>query len=358
MSKTDLGFEIDYLPVGKGSKGGDAIALRYGRLLANPVEQVLVVIDGGYSEDGDRLYDLITNRYGTKHVNLIISTHPDKDHASGLSTLIEKEDIDIGAVLMHRPWNNDNLDASVFKDGRKTDQSVANELREVFGYAYAIEQAMIAKYGNDERIREPEQGQEINEGVLRVLGPSDELYVKKILESGKTSDPAPETGLTTESTGGGSDETETETLENPKEWPDDPPTAAINDTSVVLLFEYAGKRILFTGDSGKEGLIDALDYARYNEINARDVSALDIPHHGSRKNLEPRFITYIKPERAFLSAPPDDSKHPSQRLINEFVRQKIKVFSTQGSSLHWGVHAPDRGWTSATPLEFKSTIDK
>ena len=64
-----MGFEIDVLGVGDASKGGDAIAFRYGDLLSTPIQQKVILVDGGYTKNGDELYELITKRYNTKIQN-------------------------------------------------------------------------------------------------------------------------------------------------------------------------------------------------------------------------------------------------------------------------------------------------
>jgi hypothetical protein len=61
-----MAYEIDFLPVGDGSKSGDAIALRYGNL-GDPSQQMVIVIDGGYTDDGETLVDLIRTRYNTSY---------------------------------------------------------------------------------------------------------------------------------------------------------------------------------------------------------------------------------------------------------------------------------------------------
>jgi hypothetical protein len=42
-------YEMDFLPVGLGERGGDAIALRFGEELT-PQQQKVVVLDGGSEE--------------------------------------------------------------------------------------------------------------------------------------------------------------------------------------------------------------------------------------------------------------------------------------------------------------------
>jgi hypothetical protein len=67
-------YEIDFLPVGDGARSGDAIALRYGNLEGARAEQTVIVIDGGFTDDGAALVELIKTHYGTEHVDIVLAT--------------------------------------------------------------------------------------------------------------------------------------------------------------------------------------------------------------------------------------------------------------------------------------------
>src|SRR5690554_6609825 len=110
-----MGYEIDFLPVGD-DKGGDAIAVRFGDLMGPRTSQFVVVIDGGYRETGSDLANHIRTFYGTDTVDLVISTHPDCDHVGGLHVLLEQ--MKVGALWMHQPWNHTDDIARMFRDGR------------------------------------------------------------------------------------------------------------------------------------------------------------------------------------------------------------------------------------------------
>jgi beta-lactamase superfamily II metal-dependent hydrolase len=99
-----MGIEIDFLPVGNGEKSGDAIALRFGNLFGKRSGQIVMVIDGGTLESGAALVEHIKSFYGTSTVDIVLSTHPDADHASGLSVVLEE--LVVGQVWMHRPWEH------------------------------------------------------------------------------------------------------------------------------------------------------------------------------------------------------------------------------------------------------------
>src|SRR6266496_3761017 len=97
-----MGYEIDFLPVGDGEKSGDAIALRYGSLHGRRDEQVVIVIDGGYADDGEALRAHLDQHFHTDVVDIVLSTHPDQDHVAGLEILLRS--IKVHELWMHLPW--------------------------------------------------------------------------------------------------------------------------------------------------------------------------------------------------------------------------------------------------------------
>ena len=54
-----MGYEVDIIGVGKESKSGDAIAIRWGNLSGPRNEQKVVIIDGGFRESGQDVVDHI-----------------------------------------------------------------------------------------------------------------------------------------------------------------------------------------------------------------------------------------------------------------------------------------------------------
>src|SRR5882724_11520972 len=96
-----MAYEIDFMPVGEGERGGDAIALRFGNL---PGEQTVIVLDGGTKESGAELVSHIDSQYKTKIVDSVLCTHSDADHASGLTEVLEN--LTVRRLYMHLPWNH------------------------------------------------------------------------------------------------------------------------------------------------------------------------------------------------------------------------------------------------------------
>ena len=319
-------YEIRFFPVGKTTKGGDAILLR---LYDAQNNRCVIVIDGGYADDGQAILDYLVE-LGINKIDLVINTHPDEDHILGLLTIFNDESIEIGKLLMNRPWLDANLKVSYFKDGRITENSLNKRLTETFKKAYELEQLAIEKIG-EENIIHPETGMIYN-NVLTILGPSTQLYRKHLLASDKT--PKVE-----------SFSSRNFSLKKLKfvryikgtfiKWIYGEQTSDINETSIVLSLDLGDYKFLFTGDVGQDGLNEALDYYEtLHGCKATDFTHMQIPHHGSRKNLNPMLLKRIGAHTYYVSCPPDgfSDGHPSKRLINKIheLFPNAKIYPTQG----------------------------
>ena len=99
-------YEVDFLSIESsgelGSKSGDAITVRFTENTTGTVR--VLVIDGGYKHTGERLVEHVQARYGTNHVDLVISTHPDMDHVNGLTSVLT--DLSVGELLIHIPHDH------------------------------------------------------------------------------------------------------------------------------------------------------------------------------------------------------------------------------------------------------------
>lgn len=352
-----MGFEIDILGVGEASKGGDAITFRYGNLLGSPVEQRVIVVDGGYTKNGEELYDVITKKYKTKHIYIVILTHPDNDHVQGLKKLFEYEDIEVSNLIMHRPWKNQAVINADYTDGRITNNSIVERLKNTFNCAYEL--SCIAEKKKT-KIIEPSVGSfnlTMN-AKFNILAPSDDWYLNKILESDKT--PQCEGVEAKRKLFSADDEYEYCKEGEIVKWKyDDPHTTPINETSIVALFEYDNIRILFTGDVGREGLQLAVEEANRQGVLLNNLKIFITPHHGSRKNITPELMDNIKSTFTFLSTPKNgDPHHPSRRLVNKYIEKGHKLYSTNGYGMHWGLNCPPRNGNSKDELTHFDQIEK
>lgn len=351
-----MGYEVDFIGVGQESQSGDAIVARFGNLYGSRDEQTIIVIDGGFKDDGQRIVDHIKSHYNTDIVDLVISTHPDQDHINGLETVIEE--LDVNELWMHLPWDHNEGLAEKFHDGRITDNSISDKLKDTLNKAYEL-----FELATDQGItvREPFTGLTDTNGNIKVLGPSLDYYVDLIPEF----DGMPESkrvdsifeAIIDKSMGvlkwifaiWGEDHIF-----------DDGETSAKNNSCVITQIIIDGKRLVFTGDAG----IDALEHAadQLDEcVDTAPISLFQIPHHGSRRNVGPTVLNRIighpvskgeaRPITAIAStAKQGEPKHPRKAVLNSFTHRGAKVLATRGAGVCHFNNAPDRsGWTPKTP---------
>jgi competence protein ComEC len=114
-------------------------------------------------------------------------------------------------------------------------------------------------------------------------------------------------------------------------WPDpgkvplEPPNGgrAINDVSVVLLGEVAGRRILLTGDV--EDDVDPLLVAR----GLPPIDVLKVAHHGSKTASTPAFLDVVRPAVAIVSAGAGNPYgHPARSTLDRLAGTGARVMRT------------------------------
>lgn len=369
-----MGYEVDFLAVGEGSKSGDAIALRYGNLYGDRSEQTVVVIDGGFSDSGTQLVEHIKKYYETDHVDLVISTHPDQDHVSGLTAVLES--LTVGEIWMHLPWNHE-------------EQVPARMFQESAGGRIILTKAMPESLGNLERsfqgasnlydlanskgipVVEPFSGLTTDDGSLTVIGPTQEYYEDLMAEieraaEGEESMLRKAMGevaiILREAVGLIAETFHIETLANSGE------TSPQNSSSAIILFRHNDRQILFTADAGIEALTQAADYADLNGISLLDCKAIQVPHHGSKRNVGPTILDRIigppldtptvKKNAVVSCSVAGEPKHPAKKVLNAFRRRGAPVVCTRGRTILSHHDSPDRGWVAIEPEELYNEVEE
>jgi len=357
---TNNSVEIDFLPVGQDSRSGDAIAMRFGNYEGGKWNnQKVFIIDGGNSDSGDALVKHVTDVYKTDKVDRVILTHPDADHASGLRNVIEE--LKVGKIWMHCPWNHwtDVKDSIV--DGRVTKKSFTDTLREAYQFAHDIEQ--LAKKKKIE-IFHPHQGSTYKEGdeiIMSVLGPGKEFYLQQIQASTKT----PEMTIGESIVKAFVEKKKKKVIEdmsfNTEHLSDNhEETSAENNMSLILLFTVAGSKVLFTGDSGTQGLFEAIKFSASKGVDLKSLDIFDVPHHGSRHNLSKGILKYIGSKYAIIScAVKGEPSHPSPIVTNSLLRRNMTPHWTKGELInyHNGAAPQREGLVAITPIPFSSVVE-
>lgn len=330
-----MAYEVDYLAVGEGERSADAIALRFADSVSGNAG--VVVIDGGTKESGISLVELIRSRYGRNQVDVVLCTHPDADHASGLTVVLEE--MQVGHLLMHLPWEHATAMKDLFKGARVTAGGLERKLTRSLRHASTLED-LARKKGVP--IYEPFAGTSAFGGVLRVLGPTEDYYHRLVASFDCT--PEPKRGLMEEIE---------RVLAEAVEWIDDNPfvnllddvdrTSPENNSSAIVLFSIDGHNLLFTGDAGITALCAAADYADALGVDLSQLTFLDVPHHGSRRNAGRTAYQRIRAKTAYISAAKNSDKHPSKKVTNALLKAGTQlVGKTCGRNIWFHNQAPAR----------------
>lgn len=290
-------------------KKGDAYVIE---LHDNNGDKFAFVVDGGTAENSTALIDHVKNYHNGK-IGLAICTHPDTDHIGGLISLFEEckvenlflndpRDILPESTLLQRAKNNLSAeDVLVFKSAFERIDELKSQA-EIQGTkhhpaTFSSQEPRFSWGGWNVYVLSPSESLFrdiwLSEDVVRDWFSSD--VVDNLVAS----------------------QANTNTLDDPSI-----DTKPVNNSSIVLLIEGYGKKYLFTGDAGKRALRDAMQ--------VRDISKLtwlDVPHHGSRRNLDTELINYLAPRVAYVSSP-GSTKHPRKSIIRALQKSGAVVYST------------------------------
>jgi len=345
-------FEIDFLSVGNG-KSGDAIPIRYSISDSTRIH----VVDGGFQETGESLVEHINKYYNSpSHIDAVVVTHPDGDHAGGLRILFEK--FEISELWMLRPW----LYADELIDKFSRFSSVDNlkkRLKELYPNLVKLEE--LAEE-NSVSIFEPFQGAQI--GEFTVLAPSKGRYLDLLIESEKTPEATKAAQESLLEAAGKILKKAVAFIRSAwgeEIFPEDD-TSPENNMSVVQYANLCDQKILLTGDAGRATLSEAIEYAPVADLILPGIDRIQVPHHGSRHNVSTEVLDRLLGAKldsqtenftAIISAAKKDENHPRKSVIRAFIHRGAKVITTGGNSIRTGHNAPTReGWSSVEPVPY------
>lgn len=357
------GYEIDFIPVGEGEKNGDAIAMR----ITKNGKTEIYVIDGGTQASGKALVQHIRKYYGAKRVDYLISTHPDMDHISGLKVVLEE--LEVGELWMHKPWEHASeiIDDIQDEDGRVTLDSLIKRIKESARLATEVEEMAKKQQQKKIKICEPFQGAKIG-SYFHVLSPSKPWY-RELLKDFDNMPPSKATPVLVNQTYASSTDTADENWYN-ETLKEDGETSARNESSVVLLGILPDKSgVLFTGDAGRQALTRAYKYARSRKCNLQQCRFIQMPHHGSRRNVSPVVLDMLlgpilpvgspAKKTSFVNTSKGSPDHPRKSVVNAFIRRGVKVIATNGNTIcHRSGYPLRDGWKPVQPLSLSRKVEK
>ena len=302
------------------------------------------LIDGGNKSNAKDIVQRLKDLKVT-HIDNVVNTHPHADHASGLIEIIKDGSFTFGEMWINSPDQCINANSIRYQLSFYNLNNVLNR----FNSAIDLNQEIInACQWRGITIDSPTAGKKI--GPFWVLGPSTSFYNEcwqslsnnqAMREWNHYYDIRDFQDIIIEQTS------------QDKPLGDD--TSPINESSVVLQFEYNNKKYVFTGDAGCNAINDII--ARGMNSHIEDIFWLESPHHGSRRNLSPELIDIINPNIVYISCI-GSRKHPSRKLVNYFKDNcNSKVHATYyplGNKNGWKLYCagttPSRNTSPSTEL--------
>ena len=116
------------------------------------------------------------------------------------------------------------------------------------------------------------------------------------------------------------------------------PVLGGNDNSLVVAVEFAGRRILFTGDIEGEGEAELVD--KYGEALGADL--VKVPHHGSRTSSTAVLVEAVAPRWAVISVGVAN-RHgaPAPEVVDRWLRNGAEIYCTDEVGAVTAVIGPD-----------------
>jgi len=340
------GVEVDMLSL------GNADSILVTRWQAGVASRIL--IDGGKTGDSETILAFLKAR-GIKFLDHIVCSHPHEDHAGGLIGVVQNEEIDFGQAWLHLPWNH--IDSNTLNVALARGELTARRIVKIIRASVQTSQDLVnAVLARRKPISEPFKG--MNVGFLFVCGPSQAFYEQLLKEfsdyeklnnmeaamvSNEQQNLIEEMFEGTEIFG--------QKMEAKESGLGQAPTEPENNSSTILWMKHGEDSLLFTADAGVEALNEAKEAYKIGGLRW-----MQIPHHGSRRNVNEELIAYFAPKTAFVSAD-GTRKHPRRAVVNAFKAAGSKVFSTHYPPpngghkwFHLGTVPERSGYSTATPL--------
>jgi beta-lactamase superfamily II metal-dependent hydrolase len=328
------GMEIDMLAV------GDADCILVTRWVDGVATRILV--DGGKRAHANLIRSFLHARDIT-FIDHVVNTHLDADHAGGLIELVSDDSIEWRHAWMHIPGRHLPEKTILEHLNRSGHPGAVMTITASLNHSKSLMQALVHR---KIPVEEPFAGRKI--GFMTVCGPSEDYY-EILLQDFKNIDQHIDQLA---------EQDEYEFINKiackregrrDDQLLDDPKTSVENNSSVILGTIHDDKKFLLTADAGAEALRLAADAYRLDGLHW-----MQVPHHGSRKNMTEKLADYFRPALAYASAAGNEH-HPGLAVVKALKKRGAAVYSTHHpSETHLWFHdgnVPSRpDYTSAIPM--------
>jgi beta-lactamase superfamily II metal-dependent hydrolase len=295
---------------------GDCLWVEYG----DPTSPRRLLIDGGAAGTykralRDRLLDIPQER---RRFELLVVTHIDADHIAGVLDLLQDDEVDFHAKDIwfngYRHLPNENPDTlGPLQGERLTDLLVKPGVTWNGGFR----RAAISVPGDGELPRV-----ELEDGLLLTLlsptpGKLAELkpvWDKVVRKAGlDPNQPRPEEVKTAE----GFELLGAPDVQSLAAEPFQEDDAEANGSSIAMLMEFEGRRVLLAGDAHPGVMTAAI--RRLAGGGKLAVDACKLPHHGSKANVNRQFLQALDCRKWLFSSNGAQFRHPDRQAVARVI---------------------------------------
>lgn len=285
---------------------GDCFFIRF-----NNKEKTTFLIDGGTEKAfKDNIVGILKKEYDTSLNNYIFLTHIDDDHIGGIKYYFERR-VDLS--------NNNAIIFNTFESL----SNLASNAEDTSPYIY------INDDGNSytSYIQGKKLEQKLEESGIKVISNIvseteiclDGIQITflspsfKSMSKYKSWKDKQEPAYTT------AQSDYTKSIEDLKDRPfseDDSPT---NTSSLSMLIEYDGVKMLFLGDSLPSDVVSTLKKLKYSHEKKLKVDVVKVSHHGSKKYTSPELLEMITCNKFLISTDGRIHGHPDKETLARII---------------------------------------
>ena len=299
-----MGIKFEFLEAGYG----DCI-------LISTDEGTNILIDGGLSPTAEIIKDKVKELKKKNELDLVVLTHIDNDHICGLIALLREEN---RKIKINKLWfNSANLEISKETSEKAKGQAIHFEKfinNEKIPYSNNI---YLEKDNKDKTY-------EINEIELKLLSPMvedvEELNKNWINEEEKdcrgrkVDEKNSQLCIDTRKI----EEVEQKFSNELKEGLIQKNTLE-NQSSIAFILKYKGKEFLFLADADIEVINNSLERLGYSKNNPLKVEFVKLSHHGSKNNINHRFLDLVDTEEYITLTNCKNFQHPDKETLSLII---------------------------------------
>jgi Metallo-beta-lactamase superfamily len=334
-----MGLDLQFL----NARQGDAIWIRWGN-------GHQIIIDMGTASTGVALADRIRALpEAQRHFDLLVVTHVDVDHIGGVLQCVTDPKEPVPGLTFDDVWFNgfEHLSGLTPAAEGKQLEPMGGVQGEVFAkwlreqpWNVAFDRAPVVRGTSLTKV-------ELDDGLaLSVLGPAQERLTELKPVWKEDVEAAIDKGTLTEVSEGleGMGPSAPPVLESKVDLELLAEATSIHDSSkangssITLLLEWEGRRILLTGDAYASEVVDGLALVDGGKTVPLDLFKL--PHHGSRNNLSQALVEAVDCPLWVFSSDGTTFRHPDPQAIARILLNTKRAHPT----LAFNVPSKFNGW--------------